>query len=75
MGLVFLLPLVVKILAYIGILNIRTLKQGRKYAMVLLLLLAAIITPSGDPLTMLVVFAPLYILYEVSLIFVKLKSY
>ncbi len=73
MGVVFLLPLVVKLLADLRILNVHTLKRARRYATVLLLVLAAIITPGGDPVTMLVVFTPLYLLYEVSIAFVSIR--
>lgn len=73
MGVVFLLPLFVKLLAGLGIINKETLKSARHYAIVLLMILAAVITPSGDPVTMLVVFAPLYLLYEVSISFVSIK--
>lgn len=73
MGLIFLLPLAIKALAGLGILHKENLKRGRQYAVVVLLVLAAIITPSGDPFTMTVVFTPLYLLYEVSLLFVSIK--
>ena len=74
MGIIFLLPLVVKLLATIGVLNADTLKRGRKYAVVILLILAAVITPSGDPLTMTVVFVPLYLLYELSVLMVRVEK-
>lgn len=74
MGIIFLLPLVVKLLATVGVLNVDTLKRGRQYAVVVLLILAAVITPSGDPLTMTVVFVPLYLLYELSLLMVRVEK-
>lgn len=74
MGIIFLLPLVVKLLATIGVLNVDTLKRGRQYAVVVLLILAAVITPSGDPLTMTVVFVPLYLLYELSVLMVRVEK-
>ena len=43
------------------------LKKYRKYAVVVLLVLAAVITPTGDPFTLSLVFIPLYLLYELSI--------
>ncbi|MBQ2491685.1 MAG: twin-arginine translocase subunit TatC, partial [Muribaculaceae bacterium] len=43
----------------------------RKHAIVVLLILAAIITPTGDPFTLTIVFLPLYLLYELSALLVK----
>ncbi len=71
MGLVFELPLLSWFLSKIGILNKSFFKKYRKYAIVGNLILAAVITPSGDPFTLSVVFFPLYFLYEISCFFVK----
>ena len=43
------------------------LRRGRKYAFIALLIVAAFITPTGDPLSMLLLAAPLYLLYELSI--------
>jgi len=66
-GLVFQLPIVVYILASLGILTPKFMRDKRRYAVVIVLILAAIITPSPDALTMLVVAMPLYVLYEFSI--------
>lgn len=71
MGLVFELPLVSWLLSKLGIIKRSFFKKYRRYAVVILLVLSAIITPSGDPFTLAVVFLPLYLLYEVSSFFVK----
>lgn len=68
MGVAFELPIVTWLLSRIGILNRTTLQTGRRYAVVALLLLSALITPSGDPFTLGVVFLPLYLLYEVGIL-------
>lgn len=47
------------------------LKKYRRYAVVILLVLSAIITPSGDPFTLAVVFLPIYLLYEFSILLVR----
>ena len=71
MGLVFELPLLSWLLSKLGIINKALLKKYRKYAVVVLLILAAVITPSGDPFTLMVVFLPLYLLYELSIALVR----
>lgn len=71
MGIVFLLPLVVQLLSWLGVLTRDTYSRVRRYAIVALLILSAVITPGGDPITMLVVFLPLYLLYEISVLFVR----
>lgn len=71
MGIVFELPLVSWLLSQLGLLNRSFFKRFRRQAIVGLLVLAAIITPSGDPFTLSVVFVPLYLLYELSAFFVK----
>ena len=52
----------------LGIITKEFLKKYRKHALVILLILAALITPSGDAVTMLFVAIPLYFLYEVSIL-------
>ena len=71
MGLVFELPILAYLLSSLGILHKPILKQYRRYAIVILLILAALITPTGDPFTLGVVFLPIYLLYEVSILIVK----
>jgi len=67
MGLVFEMPLVAWLLSALGILHKDFLKKYRRHAIVALMIIAAIITPSGDPFTLMVVFIPLYFLYELSI--------
>lgn len=74
MGLVFELPLVAWTLGAVGLLHREILRKYRKHAIVALLILAAVITPTGDPFTLMVVFLPLYLLYELSIFFVKPKK-
>lgn len=73
MGLVFELPLLSWILSKIGILNRDFFHKFRKHAVVILLILSAVITPSGDPFTLMVVFLPIYMLWEISAMVVKKK--
>lgn len=71
MGIVFELPLVSWLLSQLGLLNKSFFKKFRRHAIVGLLVLSAIITPSGDPFTLSVVFIPLYFLFELSRFMVK----
>ena len=67
-GLAFELPLFVFFLAKIGLVNTEMLKKNRKYALVVIAILSAVITPTVDPLNMLLVMGPLIVLYELGLI-------
>lgn len=73
MGLIFEMPLLAWILSKLGILHKEFLKKYRRHAVVLLMVLSAFITPSGDPFTLMVVFIPLYLLYELSIKVVRAK--
>ncbi|HTY81703.1 MAG TPA: twin-arginine translocase subunit TatC [Dehalococcoidales bacterium] len=66
-GLIFELPVVTTLLAKIGIVSPRWLAQKRKWAIVLAFVLAAIITPTFDPINQSLVAVPLVILYEMSI--------
>ena len=74
MGLVFEMPLLAWLLSLFGILRKSFLREYKRHAVVVLLISAAIITPSGDPFTLMLVFIPLYLLYELSILVVKDKK-
>lgn len=67
MGVLFELPLLAWILASLGLLEASVLRRYRKHAVVLIVILAAVITPTGDAFTLLLVSAPIYLLYELSI--------
>jgi sec-independent protein translocase protein TatC len=69
-GIVFELPVVVYVLAKIGIVTPALLKNNRKYAFVIILIIAAIITPP-DVFSQMIVTIPLYSLYEISVLVAK----
>ncbi|MDR1344669.1 MAG: twin-arginine translocase subunit TatC [Tannerellaceae bacterium] len=71
MGIIFEMPLVSWLLSKLGLLKRSFFARYRRHAIVVLLMLAALITPSGDPFTLSLVFIPLYSLYELSAFFVK----
>lgn len=67
MGLVFEIPLLAWVLSKLGLIDKAFLKQYRRHAVAVLLILAAAITPTGDPFTLSIVFIPLYLLYELAI--------
>lgn len=71
MGIVFELPLLAWLLSKLGLVNKAFFRRYRRHAVVILLVLSAIITPSGDPFTLMVVFLPLYLLYELGILIVR----
>ena len=71
MGIVFELPLLAWLLSKLGLVTKSFFRKYRKHAVVILLVLSAIITPTGDPFTLMVVFLPLYLLYELGIWFVR----
>ncbi len=70
MGVVFQTPLVLLFLSKLGLVNAKQLRSFRKYAVLLTSVVAAIITPTPDPLNMMLVMLPLYLLYEVGVLLV-----
>ena len=68
MGIVFEMPSAAAILNRLGVLKREFLKRYRNHAFVILLIVAAVITPIGDPFTLLAVGLPLYTLYELSIL-------
>jgi len=68
LGLAFQLPVIMFIVAKIGIAGPKQMRKWRKYAFMLLLVASAIITPSTDPYNMAIVAIPLIVLYEVGII-------
>jgi sec-independent protein translocase protein TatC len=66
MGIVFELPLLAWLLGKIGLLDRSFFSHYRRHAIVALLILAAFITPTGDPFTLFAVFFPIYALWEFS---------
>lgn len=67
-GLVFEFPTVAVALSALGIVTKETLKAYRRHAFCAVVVLAALITPSGDPFSLLVCTVPLYFLYEFSIL-------
>jgi sec-independent protein translocase protein TatC len=70
-GLAFQLPLLMILLAKIGIVSATYLRNVRKYSIVIILIVAAIITPGPDVISQMTVAIPLLILYEISIVLTK----
>ena len=70
MGVVFELPVLCWLLAKVGLLKASFMRHYRCHAVVVILILAAVITPTGDPFTLSLVSIPIYLLWELSILFV-----
>ncbi len=66
-GLLFQFPMVIYFLSKIGIVTPELMRKYRKHSIVVILILGAVITPSGDPFSLTVISLPLYFLFEISI--------
>lgn len=71
MGLLFEVPVLTWLLSRLGILRREHLKRYRGHVFVAILIIAAVITPTGDPFTLMLVTLPVYLLYELSILIVQ----
>jgi sec-independent protein translocase protein TatC len=67
-GIAFQLPIVVYVLAKVGVLTPSFMREYRKHAMIVILIVAAVITPSPDIYSQVIVAIPLFLLYELSIL-------
>jgi sec-independent protein translocase protein TatC len=72
MGIIFELPVVSWLLGRMGLLNASMMRMWRKHAIVAILVIAAIITPTTDAFTLLIVALPIWLLYEASIFIVRI---
>jgi len=70
-GVVFELPIVMYLLAKLGVVTAKLLGRMRKYALIIIMIAAAIITPTPDPFNMFMVAAPMYVLYELGILLAR----
>jgi sec-independent protein translocase protein TatC len=70
-GLVFELPAVIYLLARLGIVSAKQLAGTRRYALVVIVIAAALITPTGDPFNLLLLAVPMYLLYELGILLAR----
>ncbi len=71
-GFVFQTPIVIFFLTGIGLFSVETLRKYRRHAFVVILVIAAVLTPTGDPVNLMIMALPMYILYEIGLLASKL---
>ena len=71
-GLTFEMPVVLVLLAKVGVVDDRSLRKNRRYAILIEAVAAAVLTPSQDAFSMLALFVPLVILYEVSIVLARI---
>lgn len=67
-GLLFEFPVVIFFLSKVGIVTPQLMRKYRKHAVVVILILAAVITPTADPFTLSLISLPLYLLFEISVL-------
>ena len=73
-GVSFELPVVIFFLARIGVVSSKMLSRNRRYAILIIFIAAAILTPSPDALTQIIMAIPLMGLYEIGIIVAKLAE-
>jgi sec-independent protein translocase protein TatC len=71
-GLTFELPLILALLSYIKVVNAAFLTRNRRYAILLIAIVAAVVTPTPDVFNMALMGVPLYLLFEIGVILVKM---
>lgn len=71
MGIVFEIPILSWLFAKLGFISADFMRRYRRHAVVIILVVAAIITPTSDVFTLLLVSLPMWLLYEVSILIVK----
>lgn len=76
-GIVFEMPMISFVLSRFGLITPRFLKKYRRHSIIIILIAAAIITPSPDPVNQMIVAVPIYLLYEISILVsqMSLKKY
>ena len=74
LGILFEIPILCWLLAKFGLLTEAPMKKYRRHAIVVILVVAAIITPTADAFTLTIVALPIYLLYELSIVIVKKTS-
>jgi len=67
-GAAFEFPLLIVLLVYMGVLQVSTLRHYRRHAIVAIFIIAAVVTPTPDPVTQCLFAIPLYILFELAVL-------
>lgn len=67
-GLAFEFPMLLLILIFLGVLPPEKLREWRRFSVVLFLVVAAVVTPGGDPISLILLSMPMYLLYELAIL-------
>ncbi len=70
-GIVFELPVIIFVLAYLGVVTVQQLRKYRRFALLAVVITAAVITPTGDPINLALLAIPMYLLYEVGVVMAR----
>ena len=73
-GVGFLFPIALIFLQLLGIVENQSLRRVRQYAVIGIVSLVAVITPSGDPFTLMVLSVPMYLFYEIAILFGRIRD-
>jgi len=73
-GLIFEIPLLMTILCRLGVCHYSTFSRVRRYAVLVIAILAAVLTPTPDVVNMALMGIPLYLLYELGIIVARLNG-
>ena len=73
-GISFELPILLFFLAKVHVVDWRRLSKWRKYAFLIICIVAAVITPTPDPVNMMIIAVPLYLLYEIGILLARLAA-
>jgi sec-independent protein translocase protein TatC len=71
-GIIFELPAIMYLLARLNIVSTKMLTSTRRYAIVIITIIAALITPTGDPYNLMLLALPMYLLYELGILLTRL---
>ena len=74
-GLIFELPIYMVFAALVGLVSRRKFEEHRRYAVLIISIVAAVLTPTPDVVNMMLMAAPLYLLYEMGIIALRLLRY
>jgi sec-independent protein translocase protein TatC len=70
-GIAFLFPIFIFAAAAFGVVSSSQLRGTRRWAVLIIVIFAALITPTGDPLTLLMLAVPMYLFYEAAILAVR----
>lgn len=70
-GVVFELPVIIYVLAFLGVVTAKQLARYRRFAILGVIVIAALITPTGDPINLALLAIPMYFLYELGVIMAR----